>query len=155
MLPIRGTIEQRKFERIVSQLQIKFYVVDSAYAVQLQSEAAYRDTTLEKLNNSSRPATTLNGVTDNISQGGLALQSDQPLAIGTMVVCDITMPNLPRPLRVLGEVVRSDSRDGRVVDKTMSIYKSGLKIIAVNKDDMNRIENYIIEEKIKHRLGGR
>jgi hypothetical protein len=72
-----------------------------------------------------------------------------------MVVCDITMPNLPRPLRVLAQVVRSDSKDGRIVDKTMSIYKSGLTIIAVNKDDLTRIENYIIEEKIKHRLGGR
>jgi c-di-GMP-binding flagellar brake protein YcgR len=155
MLPIRGTIEQRKFERIVSQLQIKFYVVDNAYAEQLQTEAAYKDTTLDKLAASSRPTTMLAGVTENISQGGLALVSEQPLALGTMVVCDITMPNLPRPLRVLAQVVRSDSKDGRIVDKTMSIYKSGLTIIAVNKDDLTRIENYIIEEKIKHRLGGR
>jgi len=155
MLPIRGTIEQRKFERIVSQLQIKFYVVDNAYAEQLQTEAAYKDTTLEKLAASSRPATMLSGVTENISQGGLALVSEQPLALGTKVVCDVTVPNLPRPLRVLAEVVRSDSKDGRIVDRTMSIYKSGLNIIAVNKDDLTRIENYIIEEKIKHRLGGR
>lgn len=155
MLPIRGTIEQRKFERIVSQLQIKFYVVDNAYAEQLQTEAAYKDTTLDKLTGSARPTTMLSGVTENISQGGLALVSEQPLAIGTMVVCDVTVPNLPRPLRVLAEVVRSDSKDGRIVDKTMSIYKSGLKIIAVNKDDLTRIENYIIEEKIRHRLGGR
>lgn len=155
MLPIRGTIEQRKFERIVSQLQIKFYVVDGAYAEQLKTEAAYKDTTLDKLLASQRPTTMLNGVTENISQGGLALVSDQPLALGTKVVCDITMPNLPRPLRVLAEVVRSDSKDGRIVDKTMSIYKSGLNIIAVNKDDLTRIENFIIEEKIRHRLGGR
>jgi hypothetical protein len=155
MLPIRGTIEQRKFERIVSQLQIKFYVVDAAYAEQLQTEAAYRDTTLEKLSASPRPSTLLNGVTENISQGGLALVSEQPLAIGTMVVCDITMPNLPRPLRVLARVVHSDSNDGRVVDRSVSIYKSGLKILAVNRDDLTRIENYIIEEKIKNRLGGR
>jgi hypothetical protein len=155
MLPIRGTIEQRKYERIVSQLQIKFYVVDNAYADQLMTEPAYRDTTLEKLGSSSRPSTLLTGVTENISQGGLALVSDQPLAVGTRVVCDITMPNLPRPLRVLAEVVHSDSKDGRVVDRTVSIYKSGLKILAMNKDDLTRIENFIIEEKIKNRLGGR
>ncbi len=155
MLPIRGTIEQRKFERVVSQLQIKYYIVDEAYAQALKREAAYKDTTLEKLASSGRPNTPLTGVTENISQGGLALVSEQPLAIGTMVVCDITMPNLPRPLRVLAEVAHSDSKDGRVVDRTVSIYKSGLKIIAVNKDDLTRIENYIIEEKIRQRLGGK
>ena len=155
MEPNRGTIEQRKFERIVSQLQIKYYVVDAAYADQLATEAAYKDTTLEKLAVMQRPTTVLTGVTENISQGGLSLVSEQPLALGTRVVCDITMPNLPRPLRALAEVVRSDSNDGRVVDRTVSIYKAGLKISAINKDDLTRIENYIIEEKIKNRLGGR
>lgn len=155
MEPIRGTIEQRKFERIVSQLQIKYYVVDNAYAEQLKTEAAYKDTSLEKLASIQRPSTVLTGVTDNISQGGLSLVSETPLALGTNVVCDITVPTLPRPLRALAEVVRSDSNDGRVVDRTQKVYKAGLKIIAINKDDLTRIENYIIEEKIKHRLGGR
>jgi hypothetical protein len=155
MAPIRGTIEQRQYERVVSQLQIKYYVVDEAYAVQLQGEAAYKDTTLEKLAQSPRPASVLTGMTENISQGGLSLVSEQPLAIGTKVVCDITVPNLPRPMRALAEVVRSDSKDGRIVDRTQTIYKAGLKILAINKDDLTRIENYIIEEKIKHRLGGR
>jgi hypothetical protein len=155
MAPIRGTIEQRQFERVVSQLQIKYYVVDEAYAAQLQTEAAYKDTSLAQLAESKRPLTVLSGMTENISQGGLSLVSEQPLAIGTKVVCDITMPNMPRPLRALAEVVRSDSKDGRIVDRTVSIYKAGLKIMAINKDDLTRIENYIIEEKIKHRLGGR
>jgi len=68
-LPIRGTIEQRKYERIVSQLQIKFYVIDGAYAQQLRTEAAYKDTHLDKLSASLRPSTALTGVTENISQG--------------------------------------------------------------------------------------
>jgi hypothetical protein len=101
------------------------------------------------------PSTVLTGVTDNISQGGLALISDTPMAMGTHVVCDITMPNLPRPLRALAEVVRTDSKDGRIVDKSVLTYKVGLKILAINKDDLTRIENYIIEEKIRHRLSGR
>jgi hypothetical protein len=153
--PIRGSIEKRQFERIVSNLQIKYYVVDAAYATQLATEAAYKDTTLEKLANAQRPTNVLAGMSENISAGGLSLVSEQPLAIGTHVVCDITMPALPRPLRALAEVVRSDSKDGRVVDRTQSVYKSGLKIIAINKDDLTRIENHIIEEKIRGRAGGR
>ena len=153
--PSRGTIEQRKFERITSTLQIKYYIVEKDYAEKLQADAAYKDTTLDALSKMDRPNTPLQGVTDNISSGGLALVTDTPVAMGTHVVCDITMPNLPRPLRALAEVVRTDSKEGRVVDRTMSTYRSGLKIIAINKDDLKRIENYIIEEKIKHRLSGR
>jgi len=155
MEPIRGTIEQRKFERIVSQLHIKYYIIDAAYAEQLRTEAAYKDTTLDKLAASLRPNTGLTGVTENISQGGLSLVSEQPLAMGTMVVCDVTIPKMPRPMRVLAEVAYTDSKDGRIIDRTLSIYKSGLKIIAVNKDDLTRIENYIINEKIQQRLGGK
>lgn len=153
--PMRGSIEKRQYERIVSNLQIKYYVVDNAYAEQLKTEAAYKDTTLEKLAAAPRPTNVLSGMSENISQGGLSLVSEQPLALGTYCVCDITVPSLPRPLRALAEVVRSDSNDGRVVDRTQTVYKSGLKIIAINKDDLVRIENYIIEEKIRSRSGGR
>lgn len=149
--PMRGSIEKRQYERIVSNLQIKYYVVDNAYAEQLKTEAAYKDTTLEKLASAPRPTNVLSGMSENISQGGLSLVSEQPLALGTHCVCDITVPALPRPLRALAEVVRSDSNDGRVVDRTQTVYKSGLKIIAINKDDLVRIENYIIEEKIRGR----
>jgi c-di-GMP-binding flagellar brake protein YcgR len=153
--PARGTIEQRQFERIMTTLQIKYYVVEKDYADKLKQEAAYKDTTLEALAKMDRPNTPLQGVTDNISTGGLSLVSDTPIAEGTQVVCDITLPNLPRPLRALAEVVRSDSKEGRVVDRTINTYRAGLKIIAINKDDLKRIENYIIEEKIKQRLAGR
>lgn len=153
--PIRGTIEKRQFERIVSQLQIKYYVVDNAYAEQLKTEAAYKDTTLAKLAAVPRPTNVLSGMSEDISQGGLSLVCEQPLAIGTHVVCDITMPTLPRPLRALAEVVRSDSNDGRIIDRTQTVYKAGLKILAINKDDLTRIENYIIEEKIRSRAGGK
>jgi hypothetical protein len=151
----KGTIEQRTFERLVATLQIKYYVVDDKYAEQLKTEAAYKDTTMEQLMAVQRPSTVLAGVTENISVGGLSLVSDVPMAMGTHVVCDITMPNLPRPLRALADVVRTDSKDGRIVDRTAQTYKVGLRIIAINKDDLTRIENYIIEEKIKHRLSGR
>ncbi len=153
--PLHGTIEQRKFERILATLQIKYYIVDDAYAKALQEDAAYKDTSLEKLKKLDRPNTPLQGVTENISHGGLALVTDQPVAMGTHVVCDITLPSLPRPMRALAEVIRSDSRDGRVIDRTVHTYRSGLRILAINNDDLKRIENYIIEEKIKQRLSGR
>ena len=105
------------------------------------------------MGNFKTPKAMLTGVTENISTGGLALVSEQPMAIGTQVVVDITMPKMPQSLRALAEVVRSDSESGRVVDRTVSTYKAGLKILAINKDDLRRIENYIVEQKIQDRQG--
>jgi c-di-GMP-binding flagellar brake protein YcgR len=138
-------------ERISATMQIKFYVVDEAYAEKLRTEAAYKDTHVDALGQLRAPSTALTGVTENISTGGLALVTESPMAVGTKVVVDITMPSLPRPLRALAQVVTSDSESGAVVDRTVSTYRCGLKLIAINKDDMKRIENYIIEQKIKGR----
>ena len=138
----------------MANLQIKYYVVDEVYAAKLKAEPAYKDSSLEKLAAKERPATMFSGVTENI-QDGLALVVDQPMVPGTPLVLDITVPKTPRPLRALAEVVSSDSKDGRVVDRTVTTYKVGLKIIAINKDDLIRIENYMIEEKIRGRSGGK
>ena len=135
-------------------MQIKYYIVEKEYADKLKEEESYKDSSVEKLAKLDRPGSPLSGISDNISSGGLQLISDQPMSLGTHVVCDITLPKLPLPLRALAEVVRTDSREGRVVDRTISTYRSGLKIISINKDDLKRIENYIIEEKIKLRLSG-
>jgi c-di-GMP-binding flagellar brake protein YcgR len=138
-------------ERAPANMQIKFYVVDQEYADKLLTESAYKDTLLDSSGNFKTPKAMLTGVTENISTGGLALVSEQPMAIGTQVVVDITMPKMPQSLRALAEVVRSDSESGRVVDRTVSTYRAGLKLLAINKDDLRRIENYIVEQKIRAR----
>jgi c-di-GMP-binding flagellar brake protein YcgR len=146
-----GFLERRMADRVSTTMHLKYYVVDEAYAGKLRTEAAYKDTHVDALGNLKSPKTMLSGVTENISTGGLALVSEVPMAMGTKVVVDITMPSLPRPLRALAEVVHSDSEHGRVVDRTVSTYRASLRIIAINKDDMKRIENYIVEQKIRSR----
>lgn len=150
-----GRIEQRQFERIIAVLNIKYYIIDEGYASKLSSESAYKDTTLEKLQAADRVRSPMTGVTENISKGGLSLTSDEPLAEGQKVIVDMTLPNITRPMRALAEVVRSDSKHGKVMDRTIKSYNSGLKILAINKDDMRRIENYMVEEKIRSRMNGR
>jgi c-di-GMP-binding flagellar brake protein YcgR len=145
----RGFLERRQHERHLATMQIKYYIIEKTYAEQLAAEAAYKDTTIAKLAEMPMPKTMLSGVTENISAGGLALVSNEPLSIGTYVVVDITMPNMPRPLRALAEVVRSDQDQGKVVDRTIQTYKCGLKILAINRDDMRRIESYIIEGNMR------
>ena len=61
---------------------------------------------------------------------------------------ELTLPNLPRTLRALGRVMHSES-GGETVDRSALVYRSGLEIIAINHDDIRRIENYILEQKLK------
>lgn len=143
-----GTIEQRQFERVVAEMNIRYYPVEEAYFKQLEGEAAYKDTQIEKLADLPRPSTYLVGVTENISKGGLALVLDKPLPLGSHVVLDLSMPNLPRPLRAIGQVMRQQEGQG-TTDSTAKVFRTGLKLVAINKEDMKRIENYILEMKLK------
>jgi c-di-GMP-binding flagellar brake protein YcgR len=148
-----GTIEQRQFERIVAEMNIRYYPVEEAYFQQLEGEAAYKDTHIEKLADLPRPSTYLVGVTENISRGGMSLVTEKPLPLGSHVVLDMTVPNLPRPLRAIGRVMRSQEQGGGgTVDNTAMVYRTGLKLVAINKEDMKRIENYILEANLKGRM---
>ncbi|HPW44945.1 MAG TPA: PilZ domain-containing protein [bacterium] len=50
----------------------------------------------------------------DISMGGLFLESDIPLKIGTMLFLSFALPGHRRPVRVTGKVVRrSEGRGGR------------------------------------------
>jgi hypothetical protein len=93
------------------------------------------------------PKTLLAGIVENIG-AGLTLVSDEPIAMDAFLVADITVQGISRPMRALCQVVRSDADTGKVVDRTIQTYKSSLKVLAINKDDIKRIENDIIESKI-------
>lgn len=49
---------------------------------------------------------------ENISVGGVALASDVPLRIGTLLFLSFILPGHKRPLRVTGEVVRVPRPEG-------------------------------------------
>jgi c-di-GMP-binding flagellar brake protein YcgR len=146
-----GSIEQRQFERIVAEMNIRYYPVEDAYFKQLEGEADYKDTQVEKLADLPRPNTYLVGVTENISKGGLSLVTDKPIPLGAHMVLDMTMPNLPRPLRAIGQVMNSQEAQDKTLDPNSAVYRTGLKIVAIHKEDMKRIENYILELKMKQR----
>jgi len=128
-------------------VQIKHYNIDAAYAGVLALEPAYRDTTVAKLHVLPMPKTLLAGIVENIG-AGLTLVSDEPIAMDAYLVADITVQGISRPMRALCQVVRSDADSGKVVDRTIQTYKCSLKVLAINKDDIKRIENDIIESKI-------
>lgn len=52
----------------------------------------------------------------NISAGGLFLATHKPLPRGSMVVVQLTLPNLAGPVEVLGEVVWNSSNSEGQID---------------------------------------
>jgi c-di-GMP-binding flagellar brake protein YcgR len=145
----KGRIEQRRFERVVAQMAVRFYVLDAAHADALAKDAAYRETALSQMDIEARPETLLKGVTRDISAGGFCLLSDSPLEVGTPVMVDMEVPGLPRPLRALSRVMRRDTATSRDSSGSSQVWVCGLAIEAINKEDLRRIENLIIEMKLK------
>jgi hypothetical protein len=138
----KGWLEkQRQHERVQDVLKIVFYPVEGS-ADQVVSTEDYRDTTIEKLSSERSNHSIINAMTDDISKGGLSILTDRPLALGQLVVIDLFLPKISRPVKILAEVRNIDSQI-----KGAASYKAGVRILSVSKSDLKRIENHILELK--------
>jgi c-di-GMP-binding flagellar brake protein YcgR len=138
----KGWLERREFERVKDVLKVVYYPIDNKETIMKSDD--YKDTTLEnlKLNPGKNPV--VNAITDDISKGGLAILTDKPLALGQLVIIDLFLPRLAKPIKLLTEVRNIES-----YVKGSGSFRAGLKIISVSKSDLQRIENYILEIKQK------
>jgi hypothetical protein len=138
----KGWLEkQRQHERVQDILKIVFYPIEGT-ADQVVSTEDYRDTTIEKLSNERSNHSIINAMTDDISKGGLSILTDRPLALGQLVVIDLFLPKISRPVKILAEVRNIDSQI-----KGAASYKAGVRILSVSKSDLKRMENHILELK--------
>ncbi len=138
----KGWLEkQRQFERVQDVLKISFYPIEGS-ADQATATDDYKDTTIEKLTATRSRNSYLNAMTDDISKGGMSIITDKPLALKQLVVIDLFLPRIAKPVKLLAEV-----RNVETVVKGAASYKSGVKILSVSKSDLKRIENHITEMK--------
>ncbi len=138
----KGWLEkQRQHERVQDVLKISYYPVEGS-AEQAVSADDYKDTTLEKLSNDKTAHSFINAMTDDISKGGLSIITDKPLALGQLVIIDLFLPKVSRPVKLLAEVRNVDSQV-----KGAASFKAGVRILSVSKSDLKRIENHILELK--------
>lgn len=71
----------------------------------------------------------------DISLGGLFLESDIPVRIGTMLLLSFQIPPHKRPIHVTGEVVR------RALDNGM-----GIRFLGLNDLALERLEEFLKEK---------
>ncbi len=137
----KGWLEKRKFERVEDVLKIIYYPLIGTAADIVDSDE-YKDTKLEQIVGDRTRHSYIKAMTDDISKGGLSILTDKPLAIKQLVVIDLFLPRLAKPLKFLTEVRNLEGIKGG------SSFNAGVKIIAIRKSDLSRIEAHIMEQNL-------
>jgi c-di-GMP-binding flagellar brake protein YcgR len=99
---------------------------------------------VEKLANTKSGNSYINAMTDDISKGGMSILTNKPLALKQLVVIDLFLPKISKPIKLLAEVRNVDS-----AIKGAASYKAGVRILSMSKSDLKRIENHILSLKFE------
>ncbi len=110
--------ERRQFVRLDTRLPMAYRVLPSSRSVQ--------------------------AVTKDISGSGICLFVSEPLAKGTNLQVDITLPDRERPITFTGEVVWCE--ECQIIGKTRHerSVEAGLRFLQIDPRDQQAIMNYVI-----------
>lgn len=138
-----GWVEKRQHERVLATLKVDFKVIHSEDARKLLENDGYRTTTADLLPELSEKSNLYKAVTKDISTGGLALVTQQPLARGTLMEIALHLPNYKTSLKFIAEIAHVETAE----EMGRTIFNAGMRILAINKDDVQLIADYLIEQK--------
>ncbi len=143
----RGWIEKRQHERIVATVKVDYRLVNPKESKAVLDHVDYKSTTVEQLPALSHKSALYHAVTKDISLGGLALLGEQEFPIGTVVEIGLHLPRYETVLKFLAKVVRTES----FIEMGRTVHRAGVQTIAINQDDLMRIEKYLINLAKKNR----
>jgi hypothetical protein len=137
-----GWVEKRQHERIVATLKVNFHVIRSDEAKKLLENDRYRNTTAEQLPELSLKSNLYKAVTKDISLGGLALVSQEVLSRGMLLEVNLQLPSYKTSLKFLAEVMHVETFE----EMGKTLFTAGMKTMAISKDDVQRIADYLIKQ---------
>ena len=143
----KGWMEQRRHERVSATLTVSYRVLGADETKDALNQPKYNETQAEHLPQLSKKSHAYHAVTKDISEGGLSIVGEHPFAVGERVEISLQLPQYSMPVTMLAEVKQSSSYTqlGKV------IYTAGVSILALDKEEMNRLGRYLLAEKIKQR----
>jgi hypothetical protein len=144
-----GYMEQRRHERVNATLKVTYRVLNSQEGHSALTQARYSETKAEHLPALSQKFQVYNAVTRDISEGGLSVMGDQPFAQGQHIEVSMLLPQYNVPVTFLTEVMRANS----FFELGRTKYSAGVKILALNREDMDRLMKYLLAEKLKQQMG--
>jgi hypothetical protein len=144
-----GYMEQRRHERVNTSLKVTYRVLNQQEGHSALTQSRYSETKAEHLPSLSQKFQVYNAVTRDISEGGLSVMGDQPFAQGQHIEVSMLLPQYNVPVTFLTEVMRANS----FFELGKTKYNAGVKILAVNREDMDRLMKYLLAQKLKQQMG--
>jgi hypothetical protein len=140
-----GWMEQRKHERVAASLKVSYRVLDEIEKRSALRHPFYSQTTADQLPYLAKTFNAYRAVTKNISEGGIAVSGDYPFSKGEHVEISLQLPECNIPVKFLAVVARSTS----FLDDGKTKYTAGVQILAVNRDDMKKLNCFLLEQKLR------
>ena len=147
-----GWMEKRQFERIDASVKVTYCLVPKSELVGILSDPAYRESSADHLPDLSKKSAVVHAVTRDISLGGMSLVGQQSFPEDSALEIHLHLPGYPAPLTLIAEVVRALSESS---GNNGSTYRAGIKILAINRKDVVRLDKYLLAEKLRQMGGGR
>ena len=145
-----GWMEKRQFERVDATVKVTYSLVPKSELVRILSDSAYRESSVDHLPDLAKKSATVHAVTRDISIGGMSLVGQEDIPEDTALEIHLYLPGYPVPLSLLAEVVRIQSESSA---SSGNSFRAGLKILAINRQDVIRLDKYLLAEKIRQRGG--
>ena len=138
-----GWAEKRQHERVLATLKMEYRIVTGSESQKLLSHSNYSQTTVDQLPQLSERSSLYRAVTKDISMGGLALVTQNPLTAGMVLEVTLRLPNYNVDLKFLAETrhITTTTEIGK------TLYHAGIRTLAINKADVERIANYLNDPK--------
>ncbi len=140
-----GWMEKRMFERISATVKVTYRLVPKEEVVSLLNHPYYKDSKADQLPDLAEKSTVFHAVTRDLSLGGMALVGDQPFPEGSAVAIQLHLAGYPSPITLMAEVIRTQELGGMAGVQ----YRAAVKILAINRADVTRMEKYLLVEKLK------
>lgn len=147
-----GWMEKRQFERIDASVKVTYCLIPKADLLNTLADPAYRESTTDQLPELSKKSAIVHAVTRDISMGGMSLVGQVAFPQDMALEIHLYLPNFPAPITLIAEVIRAAGEAG---GGNGSTFRAGLKILAINKKDVVRLDKFLLAEKIRLHSGGK
>jgi hypothetical protein len=141
----KGWMEQRKFERVATTLTISFRILEGNEGKESLEHSKYSQTTAAHLPQLAQKFHVYHAVTRDISAGGLSITGEQAFTMGQHVEIFLELPPNRSRLTLLAEVCRA----GSFFEMGKTMYSAGVKLLALNREDMTKLGNFMLAEKLR------
>jgi hypothetical protein len=131
-------LEKRRYERLRAGLQIKYRAVGPTEEATLVKDGGYASP--EVFHSHTAEIKDFNKVvTEDISLGGLRINTTAPMPVGTRLWVQASLPDVPIAVNAIAQVMWSRTAG--------SLCSSGLKFESISKTDLEKVERYLMLQK--------